>query len=302
MHYYQFNIGDYASHTARLSLMEDLAYRRIMDLYYLNEQPLNSCTTDVAREIGMLEHVDSVAYVLSKFFTLDENVFRQKRIDLEIKNYKSKLKSKSKAGKASAKARRSKALKGDTGVEQVLNTRSTNEQLTNNHKPITNNQEPIIKDMCPQAVTPDQKFNDEIIPKPKKPQKRFTKPAPSDIANYCEERKNFVDAEKFFNHYESNGWRVGKNPMKDWKAAVRTWEKNSFQNNTGNSNAKNIGSNSEVGEFDFLDDGTEWIEKIYEERGMQFGKTGGGSGHVQRDSENVVSVQTGMEDLGNQKP
>ena len=65
MHYYQFNIGDYASHTSRLSLMEDLAYRRLLDLYYLNEQPFNECLTDVAREIGMPEHKDEITYILN---------------------------------------------------------------------------------------------------------------------------------------------------------------------------------------------------------------------------------------------
>ena len=54
MHYFQFNIGDYASHTSRLTLLEDLAYRRMLDLYYLNEQPLNGCVTDVARELGLI--------------------------------------------------------------------------------------------------------------------------------------------------------------------------------------------------------------------------------------------------------
>lgn len=147
MHYYQFNIGDYASHTSRLSPMEDLAYRRLIDLYYLNEQPLNGCSTDVAREVGLIEHVDSVAYVLSKFFTKEENTFKQKRIDLEIKKYRANSKNKSKAGKASAKSRKDKALSVATGVEQVLNTTTTDEQLNINHKPRTNNQEPSLKDI-----------------------------------------------------------------------------------------------------------------------------------------------------------
>ena len=73
MHYYQFNIGDYASHTSRLSPIEDLAYRRLLDLYYLNEQPLNGCSTDVAREIGLVGHLLSVEYVLSKFFTFEND-------------------------------------------------------------------------------------------------------------------------------------------------------------------------------------------------------------------------------------
>ena len=59
----------------------------------------------------------------------------------------------------------------------------------------------------------------------KKPQKRFAKPTLEDVQAYCQERGNNVDAEKWFNYYSANGWKVGKNPMKDWKAAVRTWER-----------------------------------------------------------------------------
>ena len=55
---------------------------------------------------------------------------------------------------------------------------------------------------------------------------RFHKPSISEIQEYCNERHNNINAEKFFNHYESNGWYVGKNKMKDWKACVRTWEQN----------------------------------------------------------------------------
>ena len=58
--------------------------------------------------------------------------------------------------------------------------------------------------------------------------KRFTPPTIDEVKAYCEERHNTVDAEKFIDYYESNGWMVGKNKMKDWKAAVRTWEKNSY--------------------------------------------------------------------------
>jgi len=138
--------------------MEDLAYRRLLDLYYLSEQPITGCIDDVAREIGLAEYKQSVEYVLTKFFTLDENVFRQKRIDLEIKKYKSNSKNKSKAGKASAKARQAKASIEAAGVEQVLNTTTTGEQLNNNHKPLTINQEPLTnlkdKDSTP-VVTVD---------------------------------------------------------------------------------------------------------------------------------------------------
>lgn len=159
MHYFQFNIGDYASHTSRLTPLEDLAYRRMLDLYYLNEQPLNGCVTDVARELGLSEHVNEVKYVLEKFFTESETGFSQKRIDLEIKKYKSNHKGKIKAGKASAKARAAKALKGIAGVEQVLNTSSTNDELNINHKPITNNHKPLNNIVTKDIVTSVPKFN-----------------------------------------------------------------------------------------------------------------------------------------------
>lgn len=55
---------------------------------------------------------------------------------------------------------------------------------------------------------------------------RFKKPSLEEIEAYCEERNNGVNPEKFYNFYESKGWYVGKNKMKDWKASVRTWEKN----------------------------------------------------------------------------
>lgn len=68
--------------------------------------------------------------------------------------------------------------------------------------------------------------------------KRFVKPTLSEIEQYCIERNNNVDAQHFYDHYESNGWKVGKNSMKDWKAAVRTWEKNNY-NKPAKSNKQN---------------------------------------------------------------
>ena len=58
------------------------------------------------------------------------------------------------------------------------------------------------------------------------PLKRFTKPTLEEVQAYCQERNNNVDAEKWYNHYEAVGWKVGRSPMKDWKASVRTWERN----------------------------------------------------------------------------
>lgn len=68
--------------------------------------------------------------------------------------------------------------------------------------------------------------------------KRFEKPTLSEIEQYCIERNNNVNAEQFFDYYESNGWKVGKNSMKDWKAAVRTWERNEYRKPTVKKNSK----------------------------------------------------------------
>ncbi len=77
-----------------------------------------------------------------------------------------------------------------------------------------------------QTLSEGVKDKDVVIVKEKAKSKRFVKPNVEDIIDYCNERNNYVDAQKFYDYYSSNGWKVGKNPMKDWKAAVRTWEKN----------------------------------------------------------------------------
>lgn len=56
----------------------------------------------------------------------------------------------------------------------------------------------------------------------------FVKPTVEEIREYIDSRHTNVDPELFWNYYESNGWKVGKNPMKDWKACIRTWEKNNY--------------------------------------------------------------------------
>ena len=68
---------------------------------------------------------------------------------------------------------------------------------------------------------------------------RFTPPTLDEVRSYCAERKNSVDAQRFVDYYTSNGWLVGKNKMKDWRAAVRTWERN----NTSSSKASGIAVN-----------------------------------------------------------
>lgn len=65
---------------------------------------------------------------------------------------------------------------------------------------------------------------DEVPPTPQKAPRRFTPPSVEDVAAYCRERGNSVSPQRFVDFYAAKGWRVGSAAMKDWRAAVRTWE------------------------------------------------------------------------------
>ena len=69
--------------------------------------------------------------------------------------------------------------------------------------------------------------------KKKATRKVFIKPTPLEIQTYVDEHQLNVDVERFFDYYEGNGWKVGKNPMKDWKATARNWSRNSFDKGGG---------------------------------------------------------------------
>jgi len=96
---------------------------------------------------------------------------------------------------------------------------------------------------------------------------KFKKPTLEEVALYCLERKNKIDPQTFIDHYTSNGWRVGKNPMSDWKAAVRTWEKNNFEGSNKNGTGKrsyqqNTGRELPPDIAESVDATTrEWLEK-----------------------------------------
>jgi uncharacterized protein YdaU (DUF1376 family) len=131
MHYYQFHIGDYISHTRHLSLMEDLAYRRLLDFYFLHENPIKQ--RDIARQIGMREHEQDVLTVLNEFFLSTDEGFVSPRADKEIKQYKEF----SEAGKRGAAKRWGTPPNGEANSPPNATPIATNNQepITNNHKP-----------------------------------------------------------------------------------------------------------------------------------------------------------------------
>lgn len=90
MNYYPFHLGDYAAHTAHLDILEDLAYRRLLDLYYLREAPIPADVQEAARLIRMKAQAEYVEAVLREFFELSEDGWRHRRCDEEIGRMKQK--------------------------------------------------------------------------------------------------------------------------------------------------------------------------------------------------------------------
>lgn len=88
--------------------------------------------------------------------------------------------------------------------------KQTNIQVTSNQQATNNNEE----------------YKNIRIKELKNKRSIIIPPSIKDVSAYCQDRKNNIDPEKWFDHYTSNGWMVGKNKMRDWKAAIRTWERN----------------------------------------------------------------------------
>jgi uncharacterized protein YdaU (DUF1376 family) len=128
MNYYPFHIGDYISHTSHLTDAEDLAYRRMIDLYYQSEQPFTDVEF-VARRVKSTPEIISV--LLSDFFVKTEDGWRNKRADEEIEKYHAKAESARNANKA--KLEKKSALKSELKSEPKQDATNNQEPRTNNH-------------------------------------------------------------------------------------------------------------------------------------------------------------------------
>ena len=157
MHYYQFNIGDYKSHTEHLSDMEDLAYRRMLDWCYLHEKPLPENVDEIGRHIRMRSHTDCIAVVLQEFFYQTENGWLNTRVVQEI----AKAGEKSSKASASAKARWSKKDAKAMRTHSEGNAIQDTIHITHNteHKDIKPRKRVSI--VCPDSV--DQQVWDDFV-------------------------------------------------------------------------------------------------------------------------------------------
>lgn len=172
MKYYSFNTGDYARGTRHLSNMEDLAYRRLIDLYYDSEEALNGNVKALARRISMRENEEEIEAVLEDFFIKQEDgTYRHNRIEKDIAIYHEKADLARKNGKKGGRPTKNpKGLEQEptenpkgskqesknnpvglgekpsglsTGTDNKADGNPEKSERKANHKPLTNNQEPI---------------------------------------------------------------------------------------------------------------------------------------------------------------
>jgi len=135
MHYYQFNIKDYSFATIRMSLMEDLAFRRMLDLFYETEKPLPCELKRVSKLIGMIDYQEEVRSILNEFWDETDLGWVNSRAEIEIQKYQTKAESARVNGAKGGRPNKPK-------ITQSVNL--ANPEITGskaNHKPITNNQE-----------------------------------------------------------------------------------------------------------------------------------------------------------------
>ena len=137
--------------------------------------------------------------------THDEDIFSKFTVDGAGLYYNERLEQEVEKRKAYSESRRNNRKKKEDMIDTSLSYVQHMENENENENIIDN----------------------AVIDKPieEKP-KRFIKPTIEQLEAYMEERGMNNVANRFYDHYESNGWKVGKNPMKDWKASVRTWEPN----------------------------------------------------------------------------
>lgn len=135
-------------------------------------------------------------------------------------------------------------------VEDNMSEANENDVESTNEVPLTK----LVFDFK-NSSTSENEASDEV-----KPIKRFQKPTLEEVSGYCKERNNHVDPQNFIDFYESKGWLVGKTPMKNWQAAVRTWERH---NKTSNNKSDWTQNHPHFqNRNDDLDDMEEWLPSV----------------------------------------
>lgn len=162
MNFYPFHVGDYTLRTAHLDLLEDLAYRRLLDLYYTNESPISGTAESIARLIRMKSNHAEVAVVLGEFFKETPEGWRHAHCDEVIAQYQAKAKTAAENGKRGGRPKKqtkpeeiqqsnqteteNNSEKNPEITQSVILANPEKSESKTNQEPITNNQEPVLKD------------------------------------------------------------------------------------------------------------------------------------------------------------
>jgi len=200
MHYYSFHVSDYIHDTAHLSAYEDLAFRRLLDLYYTSEKPIPNKTQEVSRRIRMSAQINAVQTVLEEFFMFDmeNDCWFHKRCDKAIADYKAKAERNREVGKLGGRPKANPSA--NPQETQVVSKHNPNQE------PITNNHKPIDKRILGKRLAPDFTF-------------------PKEWAEFCIETRPELHPTKTFDQFKDYWTSVaGQKGVKlDWFATWRNW-------------------------------------------------------------------------------
>lgn len=205
MHYYSFHVSDYIHDTAHLSAYEDLAFRRLLDLYYTSEKPIPNKTQEVSRRIRMIDQIDAVQTVLEEFFVFDmeNDCWFHKRCDKAIADYQTKAERNRAVGKLGGRPKSNP----DANPEktQVVSKHNPNQE------PRTNNHKPIDKDKRGSRLPQDFVFTEEW-------------------EKFCIDNRPELNPKKTFDSFKDH-WisQAGQKGVKlDWFATWRNWVRNTY--------------------------------------------------------------------------
>lgn len=296
MHFYKFNIGDYASHTRHLSPLEDIAYRRLLDVAYSSELPLTKDIRQLSRLINMRENQQEIEDVLKEFWVEIEEGWISNRVLKEIEATGGK----SEKAKESAKmrwdnVRKAKAMReeseGNANAQEKHANASENDatQDPRQQDPLPTTQDPIPK---------TQTKSKDLPPPPALPEKKATR-LPKDwvlpktwgdwaLAEYplCTAGDVREMADSFKDHWIANASRAtGKKD--DWLATWRNWVRKNHPNKAGVPRQA----------------GTSYHEKLTDTAEQIFGRKHGTGNQIiditpkqaaGSDSENIPAVYAGL--------
>ena len=198
MNFYPFHIGDYISHTSHLTNEEDLAYRRLIDLYYQTEEPFTRNLMWLAKRVKSSEEV--VATILVEFFEETPDGWKNKRADEEIAKYKAMQEG----------GRKGAALRWGKGSDSPPK-----------HPPMpTKNQEPLTKNHSIEVAK---------APKAKRLEKDLQ--LPKDWEDFCKTTRADLKPQEVFDQFKDYWVSVGgqKGTKLDWTATWRNWVRNQRQ-------------------------------------------------------------------------